>query len=202
MAFGRSIAGGLTGLLRFSGRDRPGRFWPYAGAILLTNLGVSMIGFVALLSGTFAKIQKFVAEHPDQVTEIRGPGSYSVQINGYHPELMPDFGAITGYVAMAAVVMVALLAAAVTRRLHDSGMAGWPGLLPVVLLGAGLARMQSLFALLVGPGEPDMQQIAGLFLTAFLINLFYLASLGWLLYLLIRKGTPEANRYGEPPASD
>lgn len=188
-----SLRHNLGSLFTFSGRSSPVQFWPYAIVVIVLGMFCLVIAMASAFAETFQRMQRFAAEHPDQVTETRGPGSYSIQIHGHHPELMPDFTALLLPVGAVAVAILILLAAAVVRRLHDTGRTGlWA--LPIPLcLGVGLALMPMLFG---SPAGPDM----GLFGLLFANNLLYLANIALLLLFLIGSGTVGANRYG-PPAT-
>jgi uncharacterized membrane protein YhaH (DUF805 family) len=190
-----SIARGLRGLLRFSGRDAPGQFWPYALFVVFAETALAFALMVPMIFATVARVQQFAAEHPELTTVRSGPGSYSIEIRGTHPELMPDIGLIAIFWVGFAIAGVALLAAAVTRRLHDRDRRGWWGTLPLPFLIYALTVFPPIFAA-TGRGEPpDMR----LFLTLILNNLFYLAALGFLIFLLVGPGTKGPNRFGDPP---
>lgn len=153
------------------------------------------LAMVWVMTGTVEKMQQFAREHPDQVTEQRGPGSYSLQIHGSHPELSPDMGFLLAVMGAIVAFHVVMLGAAIVRRLHDSDVRGWIALVPLALLGSGLALMGRIF----GPfGESDGFD-GRLFFAAFANNLVYLAALGVLIYLLARKGSSDQNRFGDPP---
>jgi uncharacterized membrane protein YhaH (DUF805 family) len=190
-----SIGRGFAGVLRFSGRDSRGQFWPYALFLVLLNFAAAAALITPLIFETIARMQRFAAEHPELTTVESGPGQYSIRIEGHHPELMPDMSAIAIGSAVLTVVTAALLAAAVTRRLHDRDRRGWWGLMPLpfLLLAAGL--MPRIFESF-GRGEPPQ---VGLFLGLFLNNALYLATLAALIVLLVGAGTPGPNRFGEPP---
>ena len=191
-----SVRNGFTGLLRFSGRDPAGRFWPYVGVVIALFFVTAAATMTPIMSGTFARMQTFAAEHPDQATVTQGPGSYSIQIHGDHPELMPDMKPFFSVMQVGCALAVLLLAAAVTRRLHDRGRRGWWGLPPVVFLIGGLALFPRLFqSALSGELSPDSMKLFGLI---FANNLLYLGSLGLLIFLLAGAGQPRANRFGPP----
>lgn len=194
--FGRSIRHCLGRLLDFGGRDSRDLFWPWAGTVLGIGMVAWTIPFAIQLAGLLGKVRQFARDHPDRATVESGPGYYSVQIQGPAPELMPDFGALMAPLLPIVIVMVLLLAAAVTRRLHDSNLRGWPALVPVALLANGLVQMQRLFAGMGDGREPDF----GSFLLLFGNNLLYLATLGGLVFLLARRGTAGPNRWGDPAA--
>ncbi|MFC0683630.1 DUF805 domain-containing protein [Novosphingobium clariflavum] len=181
----------LVRLAKFSGREGRAKFWPWAGVVV----GLVCIGSFAaigpMMVRSMAKMQQYAREHPEQATVTSGPGHYEISIQGHHPELMPDFSAVTGAMEIVMAVAIVLLAAAVTRRLHDTGKAGTWGLLPLPFLVIGFTQMPRIFA----APEPDMR----LFGLLFLNNLFYLGALGVLILLLAGAGSKGDNRYGPPP---
>ncbi len=190
-----AIKRGFGNLLVFSGRDGPSQFWPYAGFVV----AILFVAFAAVLlpvmAVTFSKMAQFAAAHPDQATVTSGPGQYSITIEGSHPELLPDIGAFVIPGCGMGMAVVALLAAAVTRRLHDRGRAGWWGLLPLPFLIVGLGLMPVVLASF-GTSTPSLR----LFFLLFFNNILYLAALGGLVILLVGAGTAGANRFGETPA--
>lgn len=195
---------GFGGLLRFSGRSSNQAFWVYAAVVVGASMAVMTALFIAVMAGFAVKLTRFIREHPDQVTVTQIPGGTSWQVNGYHPELMPDMGLFMLGLGIGCGVMLFLLAAAVTRRLHDIGRSGAWGLLPVPFLAGGLVSMALLFqgfADAESAGVEPPASLAGLFVAAFLSNLTYLGLLGVLIFLLATRGTRGPNRFGEPPAS-
>jgi uncharacterized membrane protein YhaH (DUF805 family) len=195
-SFFGSIGRGFRMLLHFGGRDRPGQFWPYAALIVFLGLVAMFAAMIPPLFDSLARVQRFAAEHPELTTVDSGPGHYSVTIEGYHPELMPDLSAIAASVAVIAAIAILLLAAAVARRLHDRGKPGLLALLPLPFLCFAFAIMPRLFHS-VASGKPDLQMFGRLFPLLFLNNLLYLASLLYLVVQLASAGTKGPNRYGE-----
>jgi uncharacterized membrane protein YhaH (DUF805 family) len=193
-----SIRHNLRSLLRFSGRDARRRFWPYAGTVFLLSWISIWLVMAPRILGTFARIQQFAREHPDQVTTVSGPGSYSVSIEGAHPELMPDVAGMMYGVTAVSAITVLLLAAAVTRRLHDRGRSGAWGLVPAVLLAIGSFGMSRQFTGFGSGIPPDPRW----FFLLFCNNMAYLASLVFLIVELARAGTAGSNRFGAEAPSD
>ncbi|MEJ2815283.1 DUF805 domain-containing protein [Caulobacter sp. CCG-8] len=191
-----SVRNGLTGLLRFSGRDPARRFWPYV-AVVMALLFVGAAATMGPIMGqSFARMQQFAVEHPDQATVTRGPNTYSVQIHGNHPELMPDMAPFFTVMQAGCALVVALLAAAVTRRLHDRGRRGWWGLPPVVFLTIGMTLFPRFFqSTLTGEMTVESMKMFGLI---FANNVLYLASLGLLIFLLAGASQAGGNRFGPP----
>ena len=184
----------LTNLTNFAGREDRGAFWPYVACVFAFMMAGMTAIMVPMMMNTFAKMQQFAVAHPEQATIESGPGSYSITIQGSHPELMPDFGNIIGAVAAVCILVICLLAAAVVRRLHDRGKSGLWGLMPVPFLMAGFAIMP------VAMRELDSD--ITLFFILFFNNLIYLVCLGALVLLLAGAGSLGENRYGPPPTGD
>lgn len=191
---GNPIIGGLTRVMRFSGRDSRARFWPCALAVTALTFIAMSAPLVIEINKTFAGLEQYAAEHPERATVTQGPGHYSIQVEGSVPGAMPDFGfliTVTGAVMLGAVV---LLAAAVARRLHDTGRAGYWGLLPLPFMAFGLFGFGHLLQQFM-TDEPDLRLFAGLFLN----NMLYLLALAGLVWLLCGVGTPGSNRFGPAP---
>lgn len=188
----RSIGHGLSNLIGFNGRDRRSLFWPYAAAVVLTGFVALMVAMTPIMTGTMARARAFAQAHPDRATITEGPGHVSIRIDGPAPGVFVDTETMALITAMVAGLVVLLLAAAVTRRLHDTGRNGWWGLPPVVFLALGLALMP-----IVARGTPAMGPMLLLVAT----NLLYLLSIGVLAILLLLGGTSGDNRYGAPSRS-
>jgi uncharacterized membrane protein YhaH (DUF805 family) len=185
----------LRNIARFSGRESGAQFWPYAIIVVLLVAGAIVALLLPEMSQAMAKAARFAAEHPDQATIESAPGSFSITIHGNHPELMPDFAMMSRGVAAITIVAVALLAAAVARRLHDRDRSGLWGVLPLPFLAFAIVMMPRIAANFAA-GAPDF----GLFFALFFNNLAYLVSLFVLIALLAGKATPGDNRFGREPA--
>ena len=192
------IRHGLSGLARFSGRDTRGQFWPYAALVVALLFLILFVGMSMVIGSMVEEMQRFAAEHPEAATVHAGPGSYSIQIEAGHPDApVPDFGAFIAVLALGVVAAVALLAAAVSRRLHDSGGSALWGMLPLPFLTFGLAALPIVTRQLAAVPEPDL----GLFFLMFFNNMAYIAALGTLVVMLCLRGTQGPNRFGPVPAA-
>jgi len=193
-----SIRHCLSNLATFTGRDARRQFWPYAATAFGVTMLLYMVPFALLMGQSVARMQRFMQDHPDEaaapVPVIVDP--HAIAIDGYRPDLVPDIAIMVPLVGGTALLFIVLVAAAVTRRLHDCGLPGWPALIPAILLATGMWLMSGLFGSVASGGEPDMSRFA----LALLNNLAYLASLCLLAACLARKGMPGTNRYGPPPA--
>lgn len=194
MDMSNPIVAGLTRLAQFEGRDSTGRFWPYAALVLALTFAVMCAPFVIEVNKTFEAFNNFAAEHPELTTVQRSAGQVSIQVEGSHPELMPNFGYLiktTGFVAAGAVL---LLAAAVARRLHDTGRSGLWGLAPLPFMAFGLFGFGAVIESFMTDGP-----IMPLFAAVLLNNMIYLLSLAGLVWMLGSAGSPGPNRFGPAP---
>jgi uncharacterized membrane protein YhaH (DUF805 family) len=190
------IIRGFRSIARFSGRDSRGQFWPYAGVVLaLVFLGFGMV-MSLVMNAMFAEMQAFAVAHPEAATVQSSPDSYSISVDASHPEApMPDLGPFFAVMAAMVLTAVSLLAAAVSRRLHDSGRRAFWGLMPVLFLAIALVVFPAMMNDFIANPEPDMR----LFFAALVNNMLYLASLGGLIFLLCMRGTAGSNRFGDDP---
>ncbi len=188
----RAINRGFMNLFRFGGRDSPGQFWPYAAVVFVIGFVVMGFGVAMAMEPLFEQALLAAQQNPDSVHVTQSPTHYSVQIEpgaGFAPDFSNFFLAL----GAGAALLISLLAAAVTRRLHDRGLSGFIGLVPVVFLVTGLIGMQRLMGAL---DSPDFNE--RLFILIFLNNLIYMASLAGLVILLILPGQPRRNAHGDP----
>ena len=174
------IRRGFLNAAVFSGRDSPAQFWPYA--IFLTVAAVA--AWTLVMSTTFAG--------------FLGPG---LAVSGYSgEELAQQMGTAFHHallcLSILGAVMVALLAAAVARRLHDRNLSGLWGLLPVPFLVAGIVLSARVFDHVLAEGA-DSGSLAIMAAN----NLVYLASLLALALLLVLRGKAGPNRYGVAPSA-
>ncbi len=190
------VVRGFKAIGRFSGRDNPRQFWPYAGVAFILVFALAAIAMPLAMQGIFADMQQFAAEHPDAATVQQSPTSYSIAIDAGHPNA-PDLNLTPLFIVLIGMVSVAvvLLAAAVSRRLHDCNRSALFGLVPLAFLATGLILFPMMMRDFTRSSEPDM----GLFGLLFLNNILYLISLLALVVQCIQRGTPGSNRYGSEP---
>ncbi len=172
-------------LFDFSGREDRASFWPYAAVAFGVIMVVGMIVFIPMMLSSIGTMQEIAAQHPEQVTVTRGPGSYSISASGNHPDLMPIFPmAVFLFVNFALTIL--LYAAAMIRRLRDSGKSGLWGLMPLPLTAYSSVMMLQMFASFGTESEPNMM----LFFSIFFSNILYMVALIWLIVLLAGPSKP------------
>ena len=190
----QSLKYGIGGLARFKGRDRRGLFWPYALVVIALAFAGLAVVMLPEMNASFERMSNYVAENPDKGSVTYSTSGVSVSVEGNHPELMPNFGKMFGGMAVVIGGVFVLLAAAVTRRLHDVGRAGFWGLPPLILLSSAFVVFPWAMEAMGTGDNPDLRP----FLIALANNMLYLAALGLLIVFLVMPGKAEANRYGPP----
>ena len=187
-----AILDGFRRLADFKGRDKRGQFWPYALTVVALSFIALWLGMIPAMTTIFEQASAVAATHPEAATVVSGPGHYSVEI---HDEAyMPDMGPFFLVLRIGVAAIVILLAAAVTRRLHDTGRAGYWGLPPVIFLTLGLTA----FPIVMEKFMEEEGFGMSLFMLLFLNNMLYIASLIGLIILLSLDTKTVANRYGPP----
>ncbi len=156
-------------LADFNGREDRGSFWPYAALVY----GIMMVG-------------SFVAMVPIMNSAM----SAASAANDGSGAALPAMGGFITAMMITTAVGVVLYAAAVARRLHDGGLSGLWGLMPLPFLVFGMIRMRGFFESFPS-GEPDMAQFNQIFIG----NMIYILTLIALIVLLARRSDPTTNRF-------
>jgi len=176
-------------LFDFKGREDRASFWPYAALVFVIVMVVGMIIFLPMMAHTMRAMQQYAVQHPDQVAVSSGPGSYSMSVHGNPPGIMPPESSFAVYLGVTFGLSVLFYAAAVVRRLHDRGMPGWWGLMPLPFIAYSSIQMPRMFSF-VG-NQPDMT----IFYSIFFSNMLYLITLIVLIVLLAGASNPESSRF-------
>jgi len=186
-----SIRHNLRSLLRFSGRDAPHRFWPYAFTLFVIS---NIILSVALQRG-MERMLRYAVTHPAQSRVALGTSTVQVSIAERPHEVQGVMMQIVAWAGISMVSFLLLSAAAVARRLHDRGKSGWWGAATAALGAVGMVGTGR--TLLAPTGVPP-----GIFFAAFLVNAAYLVSAACLVVLLAGSGTEGPNEYGPGTPAD
>lgn len=166
-----SLGHNLRNLIHFSGQDTRSQFWPWGSTIFIVGyLGFSYIG-------TYSAVQ-ILAEYGAAV----GEGNLPVDT---------DLGAIWMPQVAAFVIVTALLAASVTRRLRDVGHRGYWALVPAAFFLASIAYAPAAFRYVFSEFAPEPSAIAFLSPLGFWVSLFVL------IFFLARDTKKKANN--DPP---
>jgi len=194
MPFISSVRHHATNLTNFAGRETRAQFWPYAIAVFMLITIICMSLFLPPFFQSMERFERFAEQHPDSATVKVGSGQRTIRVEGDHPELMPDMGPFLVAVILSGIGTVALLAAAVVRRLHDLGRSGRWGALPLPFLALALTVEPAAIA---RRGDIEM----GLSLLLFFNNLVYLGCVARLFVWLARAGDASENRFGTRPVA-
>lgn len=189
------ILANLHGLLRFGGREDRQGFWIWIAIVFVIVQAVMMVLIMPKFAALFSDMQTGLAngglsgetglQNGEAALPPASPqGPDNVLLN-FHQAQQAIFTATI----WSAGIFVILCAAAVSRRLHDAGRRGFWGLVPLPMLAFGLWQAITVI------GEMRFER----FPLLMAVNLAYLMSLAWLVFLLAKPGDPEPNRYGPPP---
>jgi uncharacterized membrane protein YhaH (DUF805 family) len=192
MAVGASLGHNLRRLHDFSGRDARGQFWPWAIFLFILSMIAYIVAFVPVMAQWMTRIQRFVIEHPKDLPD---PGPFKPGVNPFPAELMPDFHAFFLAGIVINVVGIALIAASVTRRLHDRDRTGaWAlAYLPFIAIGNFFGPRAFASFGMVNPPNPMLVTLLAL------NNLMSFAILILLIVQFASAGTPGPNRFGPDP---
>lgn len=178
----------FTRLLDFDGREDRASFWPYAAVAFIIVMVVSAAIFIPMMIHAMAAMQQYAGRHPNDVTVSSGPGHYRISIHGHgHPQFF-ERASIMAYLCVTFGLSFLLYAGAVVRRLHDRGMSGFWGLMPVPFIVYSSFVLPAVFA---STGRPSM----GAFISSFVSNMLYMVTLIALIVLLAGAGIPGPNRF-------
>ena len=190
-----SVRHNLRGLARFSGRDSQRQFWPWAIIVFLVSQAAATIIVAIPLGMAFSRIMQIVVKEAAKPT--LDPEASDILAQRIVAEMTSEMGAVWQFVALVDMVAIALLAAAVVRRLHDRGRTGLWGLLPVPFLAVSVAATP--YTLQFGMAQREMTPTDALLVLA--------GPMSWvtvivLIVLLVGESDPGANRFGPEPPID
>jgi uncharacterized membrane protein YhaH (DUF805 family) len=157
-------------LVDFKGREDRASFWPYAAVVYC----IMTVGFSAV---TMPMMQSTMRATSDPATKGGTPA-------------LPDMGYFFTALMVMTAIAVVLYAAAVVRRLHDGGLSGLWGLMPLPFLLFGIIRMRGFFESFAS-AQPDVARFNQIFVG----NMIYILTLIALIVLLARRSDPAPNRY-------
>lgn len=182
----------LARLTDFHGRDAPGTYWPY----VLTLVIIQMIaGFAITLPMIVSGMNEAFSAIATEQASGQAPDPAALQAQ-LMQSMMADMQATIPWTLAIQVVFCLLVAAATVRRLHDRDWSGWWVLVGVAAVAAGIIGGQWTMAMFAD--DP----------MAMIDNMGMVQAIGWLpwvgyaflLVQLVQRGTPDANRFGPPPA--
>ena len=186
-----AIRYGLANLTRFSGRDPRGRFWPYAAVVVLAAKGVQLL----LAQPLIAKVQTSLPGKPPPTSSVALATDAPISLHALYPDFASDLASLTWKSAIISMLMIALLAAAVSRRLHDAGRTAYFGALPLLFMAFGLGSMRQVVMGLDRPNGLDGKLIGALAVD----GLLYVAAIVALIVVLASASIKGPNLHGPDP---
>jgi len=195
-----SIKYNLSHLLDFSGRDARQTFWYYVLFLFIVYFVLGIIGSFVLIGSLMAPLM-----------EAAQSGASEQQIQAQMSGWMGSFMGTIIWVSISVnILMDLLLASAFVRRLHDSGRAGWWGLLVVgsqavstLMMIPMMDSMQDFMAQAMDPANvADPARFQAMMAQQSKFSLYGLV--GWIgpiaaIVFGVLPSTDGPNRYGEAP---
>lgn len=184
------IGYGARNVAQFSGRDPPGRFWPWTILVfILSTIAAFAVMLRPMLDAMIEMFRTIDALRP-------APGE------PIPPEVMDSFlaryaagiGAVALPLAAINLTTVLLLAAAVSRRLHDCDRTALWGLLPLPFMAISVIDMPAAMSVAAGRRPMSAWETAASLNSA----VYWLAVIA-LIVLLVGEGTRGPNRFGPDP---
>lgn len=190
------IGRGVRNILNFKGRDRRGQFWPYLAVVMVLTITA-----YAIISPTVVYL---LSQNVNGVEYASVSGellivNQQMQMEAFQKQMSKFLSGIWGMTAVFVLANIALLAAAVARRLHDRGHSGWWAAIVPVLLMLGGTIFSYLFMSAPMSGDGPTATFLLTFLAVFALMALYNISLIVLIVFLCLKGKTGPNRYGPEP---
>ncbi|HEX8467120.1 MAG TPA: DUF805 domain-containing protein [Allosphingosinicella sp.] len=178
-------------LASFEGREDRASFWPYAALVLGIVMVAGALMSLPIMAWLLQSTPQVGAPDPGALNVFAEGGDFSIPAAG--PPAGPELplGFLAAYLAVTLGLAVLLYAAAVFRRLHDRGISGAWGLMPLPFLAYTSVQAVRLFDSLSRGVEPG----STLLLTIAASNILYWAALLALVVLLAGASDPGPNRY-------
>jgi uncharacterized membrane protein YhaH (DUF805 family) len=191
MAVLASLGHNLARLHVFSGRDARGQFWPWAIFLFILSMIATFAVIVPVFVDMFVRIQRFIIEHPK---DLPGEGPFKPGMP-FPPEMMPDFSRIFLPIMIINAVVIAVIAAAMARRLHDRDRTSAWALTYLPFVAIGNFFGPTMFASMGAATAPNPLLISLLAVN----NLMSFLVLILLIIQLASRGTAGPNRFGPDP---
>lgn len=192
----------LSRLADFAGRENREPFWWWVLTIYIGQMALGMVVAIPLQ----LKLMNAMQPMQDDPTYLDRHPEYAVQM--MNDALVPFVRYMIFFGLIVGVIHMALLAAAVTRRLHDRDRSGWwAAPVPVIQIATTLGYLSILSNFMhvvtsIGPDGPTPEAMAALqsllpvFALFALLGLVGLVVMIVLIVQLVQRGTVGPNRYG------
>ena len=187
-----SIRHCLSNLTNFTGRDRPGQFWPYTIVLLLVQMLVGLAFTLPLIINSMKagfNAAQTAAASGGQINQAQLQAQMMHETMAATRDIMP-------YTIGLGLIAMLLLFAATVRRLHDRDWSGWWVLLAVGGKVIGLCTGYWMMDIMAADPNAIMNNMGMIQAAAWLPWAAYII----LLIQLVQSGEQADNRFGPPPA--
>ena len=182
------IGGHLRCLLRFNGRERRTTFWLWVLICYGVQTVVGMAGGMAVIWPLFRQADLSA----DTPSPTGAPLSADVSMS---------MGWFFAVIVASIVLAVGLLAAAIVRRLHDTGRSGWWAAPAAACQVATLTLFWRMFSAMFVPENSLANGPPPEFFLAFVSNLLGMMAIVALIVCCCLPTQETSNRYGPPPGA-
>ncbi len=188
-----AIKHGLRNLFKFTGRDARQTFWYYVLFVYIVTTVVSMLAMIPAMVDMFTNIMDVAA----------AGGSPELAQQTIASSMSGLFGLVGWMSMVVGGALIALLAASLVRRLHDSDMPGWWALAPAALQVYGIVQMPAqMAAMAAAMADPAaMNDPTAMYRAQGTAGLIGWAAIGLVIWFGVRKSSPGPNQYGDAPTS-
>lgn len=186
-----SIRHNLTRLFQFEGRDTNRQFWPWAILIFIAQMVAGFLLMMPMMANIMTRAIQIGASDPKLGQP--DPEIVAAQMESMMQESFAEFDGLWLPSLILQGVAILLLAAAVTRRLHDRDRSGLWGLMLLPFIVIGIVNMPLAADLMAGNPLTALQSIS------MALGYGYWIALLVLVVLLVREGDEGPNRFGPSP---
>ena len=183
-----SIRHVLPRLFQFEGRDTNRQFWPWAILVFIVQMVAGSLVMIPMMADMMTRAIQIGAFDPDKGEP--DPELVAVQMETMVQDSLADFDRLLMPSLILQIAAILLLAAAVTRRLHDRDRSGLWGLILMPFIILGIVNMPLADDLIMGRPLTALESIS------IALGQGYWIAFLILVVMLVRKSDPGPNRFG------
>lgn len=194
----------LTGLFDFQGRENRQPFWLWILIVYIVQFVVMMIAMIPIMSSWFSQMMPAMQGDPHR---------FDNDPQAMFQMMVPMMQSMMTMTVVLAVFFIAMTAAAVVRRLHDSNRSGWwvapYYAIQIVSPLVSAMIMPRYFSIIAAasskPGTPPdlsspaFQQASQSMALMSLVGTLGFAVMVMMIVFLVLPGTVGPNRFGDDP---
>ncbi|MGZ8998376.1 MAG: DUF805 domain-containing protein [Allosphingosinicella sp.] len=183
----------LARLVTFRGRDSKRQFWPWAILVFLIQCIAGIAIMIPWMAGTMNRVIAVVQTMPGK--EAQDQQLVAAKMEALLRESMAGIGDLWLPSLICQLGAVLLIAASVTRRLHDRNRRGYWGLIPLPFVAISIANLPIAGKMMTGD---QMTPLEG---AAVALGYGYWIALLVLVVILVGDGDKGPNRFGAQSGS-